>query len=75
MPVQRRSTVAFSPACQTLDTRLAPSGNFLTHGFADVTREVKSLEHHHTAEHSTATGELHRQHVVAVHHDHIVQAK
>ena len=47
----RRPSVAFLPTCQTVESRLAPSGNFLSHGFAAISQEAGRLEHHHHAEH------------------------
>ena len=71
MATLRRQTV-FSPSCLTLDARLAPSGNFLSHGLADVTREVHRLEHHHTEDHSAADREAMHDRAVAMHEAHIV---
>lgn len=37
------------PACGTLESRLAPSGNFLSHGVAEVSRDIRhefNHEHH-----------------------------
>ena len=54
-----RRVNAFSPTCQTLDTRLAPSGNFLASGFNELADAVKGVDHHHTVEHGTTTGTTH----------------
>ncbi len=72
MTKPRRLTSVFAPTCSALETRLAPSGNFLSHGLADVSREVNHLEHHHQADHTTA--ERHETHVgeLKVRYDHIV---
>ena len=76
MVALRRKPLALIPNCRTLETRLAPSGNFLSHGLADVTSEVKRLEKHHPAEHSTGhmapTGHEHGHAPVA--HGHHVMA-
>lgn len=52
MAARRRTPLAFAPDCRGLETRLAPSGNFLSHGLAEASREVKHLEHHRHAEHA-----------------------
>ena len=72
MAAQRRKSGSLVPQCSTLETRLAPSGNFLSHGYADVVREVRSTEHHHHADHSTTRGETVLGHDMPVHYHHEV---
>ena len=38
---QRRKQFVLTPQYHALETRLALSGNFLSHGFADISREFK----------------------------------
>lgn len=69
MAARRRKSFALIPDCRTLETRLAPSGNFLSHGMASLADAAKHVEHHRPAEHAPATTtESGHHHHVAHHH-------
>ncbi len=67
---QRRKSCVLMPECHPLETRLALSGNFLSHGYADVVRELTSFHHHHT-EHASMQSENLLGHEMPVHYDHV----
>ena len=71
MTGQRRKANMLIPQCHSLECRLALSGNFLTHGYADVVREVNQIEHHHHADHSNVRAETVLGHQMPVHLDHV----
>ena len=68
MRTQTRKLVALVPACQALDTRLAPSGNFLAHDFNAVADAVKGVDHHRAAEQHTVDATHHEGLKVHYHH-------
>ena len=53
MAAHRRKMLSLVPACTVMEARLALSGNFLSHGVADLARVADHLDHHRSAEHST----------------------
>ena len=67
----RRSSTSFAPTCLIFESRLAPSGNFLSHGFAAISREADRLEHHHHAEHSVSSQAVASGDQLQVHYHHI----